>query len=176
MIKFRRLSESIIDMKQSSGIISFLKHVINHGEKPIFSGNICNSQFFLATSVTVKERSSNDWTSCITCSKTGLVIFLIRAYQVPKTRIELCWKSVSGKNSIYRYCTFLRNSKSNNYVRKRFTVTPNRPIQKKEKKKKKLLRDIFGNDFAQFLEDDTDGLIVENEQFGKDSVGNEKRE
>ncbi|VDP25341.1 unnamed protein product, partial [Onchocerca flexuosa] len=38
-----------------------------------------------------------------------------------------------------------------------------------------MLRDIFGNDFAQFLEDDTDGLIVENEQFGKDSVGNEKK-
>uniref|UniRef100_A0A8R1XJJ8 MAM domain-containing protein n=1 Tax=Onchocerca volvulus TaxID=6282 RepID=A0A8R1XJJ8_ONCVO len=210
-----------------------------------------DGQFFLATSVTVEEKFSDDWTSCVTCSETGLFIFLIRAYQLPKTRIELCWKFVSGKNSIYRYCTFLRNSKSNNYVRKRFAVRPYRPIKfyiklhnhgestaiatinsirviteecpspfyqseqrpmrlisiKRAPEKEILkirpitsqdkimkpaiiqsssttqpnlnssftLRDIFGNDFAQFLEDDTDGLIVKNKQFEKDSVSSEKQ-
>ncbi|EFO26536.2 hypothetical protein LOAG_01943 [Loa loa] len=167
-----------------------------------------------------------------------------RAYQTPRTRIKLCWKFANSENSIYRYCTFLRNWRSTDYASKHFSVTPKQPVQfyiklqnhgqsiatavinnikvvteechlpsiRPKHRQVKLysiqraeerelttqvitsrditsklsattnpitssnlnssfvLSDIFGDAFAQFLVDDSDGLIVEEQKIGKDGV------
>ncbi|KAM3718306.1 CTP synthase [Dirofilaria immitis] len=216
-----------------------------------------SGQYFLATSVTPNVRYSSDWTSCVTCSRTGQVTVLIKfamskAYQLPRTRMKLCWKYLHGKNSIYRYCTFLPNWNFTNYTSKKFTVSSRQPIQfyiklhnhgkstalaiinsikviidecyqpfisrskqqpmklvATERFREKeilrirpintrnkirktliaetstiqstnlnssfLLRDIFGDAFAKFLEDDSDGLIGNQRQFSGDIENRQKQ-
>ncbi|VDM95222.1 unnamed protein product, partial [Thelazia callipaeda] len=86
-------------------------------------------KYFLAASVTSEQTFSSDWTSCVTCSKTGRFTIRIRSYQTPATKLKLCWKPANDDDSIYRHCTFLRTWSSAEFVNKHFTVTPMRPIQ-----------------------------------------------
>ncbi|MCP9263837.1 hypothetical protein DINM_007208 [Dirofilaria immitis] len=152
-------------------------------------------QYFLATSVTPNVRYSSDWTSCVTCSRTGQ--FYIKLHNHGKSTalaiinsikviIDECYqpfisrskqqpmKLVATERFREKEILRIRPINTRNKIRKTL-IAETSTIQSTNLNSSFLLRDIFGDAFAKFLEDDSDGLIGNQRQFSGDIENRQKQ-